>query len=72
MKIDFGFNKVAIYTGMVKDTDIGVCELQKLLIPNDETSIGDVPCIIRFHNVKSIDALISSLEHLRSEMINEQ
>ena len=73
MKIDFGFNKVAIYGGVLKDdNNIGVCKLQKILIPEDETSICDVPCTMYFHNVKSLDALIRVLKDVRKEMKHEK
>lgn len=67
MNIDFGSKKVAIYTGFTKD-NIALCQLQKLLIPEDVEHVADVPCNLYFHNIESIEMLIDALTQLRGEM----
>ena len=73
MKIDFGYKKVAIYSGTLKkDNKIGVCELQKLLEPENYELIGDSPCTMYFHNIHSLDVLIHALEGVRLEMLSNE
>ena len=73
MRIDFGFKKVAIYTGMLKTNNkIGVCELQKLLEEYNPDKPSDIPVTIHFHNVRSLEMLIHALEGLRMEMIENE
>lgn len=73
MKIDFGFKKVAIYTGTLKaNSKIGVCELQKLLEEYNPDKPSDIPVTIHFHSVRSLEVLIHALEGLRMEMIENE
>lgn len=70
MKIDFGFKKVAIYTGFTKE-GLATCRLEKLLLPKDLDRLCDVPCIMQFHNKEGLQALIDALEELKGEMNEE-
>lgn len=74
MKIEFGNKTVAIYVGTLKDKPaVGCCELQKLLFPNDENSIADIPVQLQFKDIDSLNALIRALRIVRREMrMNEQ
>lgn len=74
MKIEFGNKTVAIYVGTLKDKPtVGCCVLQKLLFPNDENSIADIPVQLQFKDIDSLNALIKALREVRREMrMNEQ
>ena len=68
MKIEFGYNKVAIEVGINKDGD-GACKFTKLFKPNIiAENNGYDACLLTFKTADSLQTVIDSLEYLKGVM----
>lgn len=73
MRVMFGDKKVAITAGLCLESETGCVKLQKLLKAGilSESNIGDVPVVLEFKTLESIDALIEALQYTRGLMENK-
>lgn len=73
MKLFFGEKKIAITAGICDTNHHGCVKFQKLFKAGiySESNIYDIPVILEFKNLESIDVVIEALQHARYLMESE-
>lgn len=73
MRVIFGDKKVAITAGLCLENEHGCVKLQKLIKAGvlSESNIADMPVVLEFKTLESVDLLIEALHHTRGLMENK-